>query len=337
MAASFLAGLTSLMALARKRFSLVRVLKLLYLLATFLVTIHGVLDIYKSYFSLNSPYQMSLTVEKESVRPQLQTPTFRPYIEHRGHPKTIATEMVLANSGKRAIARTFLLRPIQVSFNEPNLNIYSIKTEHPDEQRLVRVGDKKNEFFIRFNLLNPQETIPFTVFSNKELKRYVVHSRIRDISRIHVINRIHSTTWDTRIAHISLWWFATMVYAVVMFVDCIVLLSGDVQLQRILTYAKNLQVGLDPLVLTSNLGMLYDEYRTTQNFMFISKETFRSGVNDQLKATDLGDPQSIAALDYQIVRLIRNGNLYNLRVSAIVVAPTLFLIGLGGAIISFIW
>lgn len=143
-------------------------------------------DHYKSTTSLQiSITERSIIIEKREKLNELS-------VSYKGVKLDELTRVTfeLSNTGRRPITKEEILSPIYVKFADPSSIIGLEPNDNlpSDLKSSIYINKSNGNINIDFPLLNPQESIKFTIFSKSKNINYKIGGRVTGISNIDIQN-----------------------------------------------------------------------------------------------------------------------------------------------------
>lgn len=231
--------------------------------------------------------------------------------------KLYRSEFLLANTGRKAFTKDFIYQPVAL-FAENNSSLLSAKIGQ------VPVVIKQNKLQFTWDLLNPGENLSATIISSGPIG-VDASSRVKEITRINFIDEIKNPPNTKRIKSVSLAWGVAALLSIILTIDSLFIIKGDIKLQRVFDYSKNML----PNTLTPEefiVGVLnrYKDYYESTPRLLVKPQDFESEVRASILTTKAMDEVDIELATQTIIKYARFGNLYSIRSVGFIFWPVVF-------------
>ena len=235
----------------------------------------------------------------------------------------------LTNTGKKALVKDFIFEPVTLT---PKSGAIIIQA-HPTQAGL---NLEKNKFRITWDLLNPGESISFTLVSTLPLEPRL-SGRIKEIPKINYRDELKDPPGKVRMQNISILWTALAIIAIYWVFDSIRLIRQDAKLQSLFNLAKTAAV--------SSIGRkefitiaveLYTEYHQATPRLFVSPQGFSDAISSAIGSSGKMNNDALQVAHKTIIDYARHANLYTLRAYGIILGPMLFAFCLVRVLFAFV-
>jgi hypothetical protein len=232
------------------------------------------------------------------------------------------TKFKLTNSGDKAFTKDFLVEPLTVSVENSNISFFVTDATFENQD--------KAKISILFDLLNPDESIEFSVIT--ETTASFKHSfRIREIKELEIDDLILSPPLIERFMNLNFFWYFLLFFSIYRVVDGMNILRGDIKLAPILNLIASIKSAssINSEVFIKDIKELYEAYYLSTRGLYVTPERLEMELKDEAQKLDLNDRKDIVDFYIKAHALVTHHNLYFLRG----LSP---FVGLAGILISIV-
>ncbi len=293
--------------------------KNLYFILSILATIGGVVSLYQIYTATNE-YDISLHMVRSDLVITNNSALDNLKVLYKGKEiaSLYATALKIINTGRRALTNKHIYKALQIDFGKGNI----ILNVSPSGKNVTYSG---NLLGIKWDLLNPGEKIDLLVMTTLP-PNIEMQYKIQEIEEIKFVNEISDPPLNKRLNSIDVIWLVLIVASILITIDAIMLVKGDIKLSRIFWLTKRLKhiESISAKEYLRELQDLYSEYYSSVPILFVAPKH----LIDELSSV-IGNNQNITERLLEQVRIetvkwVRYGNLYSIRSSSIFIGPILF-------------
>jgi hypothetical protein len=240
------------------------------------------------------------------------------------------TKVIITNIGEKAIAKDLIFTPLKISVQSSN-SLINVNTKHP-------IKSIKNEITVDIDLLNPNEHIEFYILTT-ELPIFSLSYKIREITEILIWNKLTDPPLDKKFFDINWLWFLFLITSIMGTIDAIFLIKEDRKLSEIFGFISDIQFdkNFNKEQMIDKLSFLYNEYSNSLPFMFLDADFLIKEVSNKIDSIDTSSERELYQLYEFTTKLVRHGNLYDMRTMNMFAGPLIFIGSFLGIIFNLIF
>lgn len=282
-------------------------------------TIGGAIS-FLHYFFSKPDYSLTIFLKttEELVQPQ-HTSGLRILYNGKEINSLYVTKIIIQNTGRLALTKNFIYKPLSISIGKDNK---LIKIKQTGSGESYAQGGKLH---FTWNLLNPSDSARIFIYSTN--KPDIKESyKIKEIKKVSIVNEIKNPLIEKRVTGIGVFWLVLLLFSILITIDSLLLILGDVKLQKIFNYTKqasNLK-SVNRKEYLDTIQTLYSDYHQSVPLLFISVEELPKLISEKIPSTDILAGKDLHLLCQETINYVRHANLYSIRSINIAVGPILF-------------